>query len=250
MTKLTNRFYTHCCVLVISTLFVLLFGGCSGDNPTEVPTKRESHFEVTDVIDAPGRATEDIVYTAGSLWVSDSDGVGTIYRISAGDGAIQAQNQPAFGQPGSIAAANGVIYVVEKYGGSIYKVEATDRMSVLDSYDTGLTEIRGLFYSGGTFYVYDYAENAIFELDDDFNIINSYPINTGPRHLRGFRVIGDVLWSADSKRGWINTHNASYAVEAEYVTICNYPRGIAWDGQYLYLGDPAGKMIYQMDISQ
>ncbi len=246
MNKSKYRFYGF---LYIGALVVLLISGCDNDSPTEVPIKRESHFEVTNVISSPGRATEDCVYAAGSLWVTDSDGDGTLFRISANNGTVQAQNQPAFGRPGSIATADGVLFVASKYGGGIYRVEATDRMNILAEYDTGLSEIRGLFRKNGTFYAYDYAENAVFELDGDFNVVNTFPIETGPRDLRGFRVINGELWSADSKRGWINTHDDSYTVIAEYVTVCNYPRGIAWDGDYMYMGDPAGRKIYQMDIS-
>jgi hypothetical protein len=250
MNESKNRFYITYYIIFVSLLAALLMGGCGSESPTEVPTKRESHFEVTDVIAAPGRDTEDIVFTAGSLWVSDSDGAGTIYRISANDGTVQAQNQPAFGRPGSLLAADGALYVADKYGGGIHKIAANDRMDVLNDYETGLSEIRGLFYTNSTFYAYDYAEGAVFELDGDFNIVGTYSIDTGPRHLRGFRMIGGTLWSADAKRGWVNIHDGSYAVTAEYVTVCNYPRGIAWDGQYMYLGDPEGRKIYQMDISQ
>lgn len=250
MNESKNRFYISYYTIFALLLAVLLMGGCSSESPTELPTKRESHFEVTDVIVTPGRGTEDIVFTAGSLWVSDSDGAGTIYRISANDGTVQAQNQPAFGRPGSLVIADGALYVADKYGGGIHKIAINDRMDVLNDYETGLTEIRGLFYKNGMFYAYDYAEGAIIELDGDFVISNVYPIDAGPRHLRGFRIIEGTLWSADSNRGWINTHDDSFAILDEYVTVCNYPRGIAWDGQYMYLGYPEGRKIYQMDISQ
>ncbi|MCP4230011.1 MAG: hypothetical protein GY771_07665 [bacterium] len=250
MVKSKNRFYVFLYISTALTLFILFFSGCSSESPTEVLEKRESYFEVTGVMDAPGKGTEDLALSGGSIWVTDSDGSGTIYRISSTDGSIKAENQPPFGKPGSIVIADGSIYVALKNGGGIYRIAANDRMDVLEEYDTGLTEIRGLFYDGSAFYAYDYAEGALFKLDSDFAPTDVFPINAGPRHLRGFRMIDGTLWSTDSKRGWVNTHDASYAIETEYVTICNHPRGIAWDGQYMYLGNPAGRKIYQMDIRQ
>ena len=201
-------------------------------------------------MDSPGRGTEDIVFHQGFLWVTDSDRGGKIYCISPSSGDILVENQPSFGLPGSIINFGDALIVAEKFGGTLYIISADEHMDIVTSYDTGLGEIRGLFRIDGVLYAYDYAERAVYEFDSNFVIVGARYINEGVRDIKGFRYVNGQLWSAEHKYGWINTHKSdNLHIENEYVTHCPHPAGITWDGASMYLGDPAGRKIYVMDIS-
>lgn len=232
---------------LLAASIIALYYGCS--TATEPETKRGSYFEVSRVYYFPGRGLEDLVYYNDSLWVTDSDRDGTIYRISVSDGDVMSKTQPDFGVPGSIMSDDDRLYVAEKYGGGIHRISANNRMDTLEDYDCGLTEIRGLYTYGGNRYAFDNAESVVFTLDENFAVTGLLPINQGPRKLYGFGEAGGKLWTADSARGWICVLNDDLEVTEEYVTGCEHPRGVAWDGQYLYIGNAAGRRIYQLNIN-
>ena len=66
---------------------------------------------------------------------------------------------------------------------------------------------------------------------------------------RGLAFDGTYLWNADASPGMIYKLNASGTVIASFSSPSTYPRGLAFDGTYLWNADSNTDIIYKLNTS-
>lgn len=239
------------CGVLLAVLLVPALFGCGGEPVAPVPDKRLSYFEVVRVFEAPGNATEDLVYLGGVLFVTDSEPPGAIYRVSADSGEVLLGIETPYAVPGAIATDGVYLYVANPDDGTVHKHSTGGSLDEVEAYDTGLAEIRALFYDDGYYYAYDRQNRAVFRFDAAFDPVGSFPLDVGEKNIRGMDYAEGHLWSAEANGGWLLVHdeNFNFSVIGEFATPGPSPVGIAYDGRYLVVADTAQKRIYKLDIS-
>ena len=231
------------------TAAAVLFVAC-GDGAVEAPQdKRESYFEVTGFFDAPGNAVEDMVFADGRLWVTDSDGTGTVYQLIPDTGAVRLTWGVTYPAPGPITTDGSFIYVASVADGTVHKHSNADGFLEMASFDTGLAEIRALFRRDGYFYAYDRQNRTLSRFDDDFVLDATYPLVADGKNVKGMDYAEGHLWGAEADGGWILVFDEAYRVTDEFATPGPNPTGVAYDGSRLLVADTRQNRIYKLNVS-
>jgi len=225
------------------------FVACGDGTVEPPPDKRESYFEVTGFFDAPGEATEDMVLADGKLWVTDSDGAGTVYQLLPGTGAVRLAWGVNYPAPGPITADGNFIYVASLADGTVHKHSKTDGFYELETFDTGLAEIRALFRHDGHFYAYDRQNRTLSRFDGDFALDGTYPLVADGKNVKGMDYAEGHLWGAEANGGWLLVFDDTYRIKDEFATPGPNPAGIAYDGSRLLVADTRQNRIYKLNIS-
>jgi sugar lactone lactonase YvrE len=244
-----NRFISVPLLIAAVAAAAIIFIGC-GDGAIEPPgEKRESYFEVVAYFDAPGDASEDMVYARDLLWVTDSDGAGTVYQLQPDNGSVRLALGVGYPAPGPITSDGNFIYVASLSDGTIHKHSMSDSFYELGEFDTGLAEIKGLFRHGGYFYAYDKQNRTLNRFDDDFDLDETYPLVVNDKNIKGMDFANGRLWAAEAKGGWLLALDETYRIEDEFATPGPNPAGIAYDGRYLFIADTKQNRIYKLDVA-
>jgi len=225
-----------------------LFWACAEGGP--LVEKRTSDFPIIDRYRAPGKGPVDLAYGAGSLWLANADGAGSIYRLNPTTGDVLSSVGTDYGPPAALCSDGAYLYVTAADTGVVHKHTLGARLDEVASFPTALANVRAMFYDAGKFYVFDQDTEAFYEFDGDFTPGPSHAVSPTPQWLRGAAHFKGRTWAADNRDGWINLYGANnWNVATKYCTPGWHPAGLAWDGAYLYLGDSAARLIYKLDVS-
>jgi hypothetical protein len=244
-----NRFSPIRILTAVLTAAAFIFAGCGGGTTETPQEKRESDFEVVDYFDAPGKATEDMVFSGDRLWVTDSDGTGTVYQIRSDTGDIRLTWGVDYLVPGPITTDGDFIYIASLYDGIIHKHSMLDGFFEFEEFDTGLAEIRGLFWHNGYFFAYDRQNRTLNRFNEDFVLEETYPLVANGKNIKGMDYADGHLWGAEANGGWLLVFNETYRITDEFATPGPNPAGIAYDGDYLLVSDTRRNRIYKLDVS-
>jgi DNA-binding beta-propeller fold protein YncE len=227
----------------------LLCSCSSGPGEAEVQ-KRTSYFEVVGVFEAPGKGLADMAYAKGNIWLADEEGAGLVYRIDPANGRVLSSAATAYGPPTALCTDGTYLYAADGADGGVHRYAPTPRLDELASFSTGLADIRGMYFYGGTFYVYDGATGGVYEFDVSWTPGRSWRAGAEDETIRGFERAAGRVWSADWRNGWLNRHRkTNFDVDRKFCTPGWHPAGLAWDGAYLFLGDSGARKVYKLDIS-
>jgi DNA-binding beta-propeller fold protein YncE len=236
--------------LAAAALATTLTLGCSSGATAPEEAKRESYFEVVGYYAAPGKGTADMTYAGGYIWLADEDADGMIYKIEPASGSVVSAAGTSYGPPSAICNDGVYIYAAAADTGVVCRHRLSPRLEELAYFPTGLSQVRGMFYDAGTFYVFDQATSAVYEFDDDWARLRWTRVGAGEEWLRGMERAGNRTWSADWRGGWLNRHRrAGFDIDRKFCTPGWHPAGLAWDGNYLYLGDTGARRVYKLDIA-
>jgi len=241
---------TSKCVIGAAALAAALLCGCSSSPSEPEVHKRASYFEVVAVFAAPGKGLADMTYAAGSLWIADEEAPGLVYRVDPASGKVLSSAAPASGPPSAICTDGTYLYAASGPDGEVHRYAVTPRMEELATFSTGLADIRGMYFYAGDFYVYDAATRAVYEFGIGWTAGESWRAGAGDETIRGFERAAGRVWSADWRDGWLNRHRkTNFDVDRKFCTPGWHPAGLAWDGNYLFLGDTGSRRVYKLDIS-
>lgn len=237
-------------IYLVTALAALLWASCAEGPAAPAVEKRTSYFPVKDSWEAPGRGLVDLTFAKGVIWLADDDGPGLIYKIDPATGSVLSSVGTVYGPPAALCTDGTYLYVAAADTGDVWKHQLGPRLEELASFPTGLTDIRGLFYDAGKFYVWDQATRTVFEYNDKWERLGSWRVGPGEEYIRGMTRIEGRVWSADYAYGWLNRHRlVNFDIDRKFCTPGYHPAGLAWDGTYLYLGDAAARRVYKIDIS-
>lgn len=233
-----------------AALAAALISGCSSSPSEPEVHKRASYFEVVGVFATPSKGIADMTYAKGNLWIADEEAPGLIYRVDPASGKVLSSAATASGPPSAICTDGTYLYAADGPGGEVRRYTVTPRLEELASFPTGLADIRGMFFHAGDFYVYDAATRAVYEFNTLWMAGESWRAGEGEETIRGMERAAGRAWSADWKNGWLNRHyETNFDVERKFCTPGWHPAGLAWDGNYLFLGDTGSRRVYKLDIS-
>jgi hypothetical protein len=224
--------------------------GC-GSNPTAPePQKRTSYFEVVRRFEAPGKGLGDIAYGKGHLWVADEDGAGAIYKLEPESGSVLSSVTPSYGAPTALCTDGSYLYAAHGASGDVYRHGMEPRLPELAHFTTGLADIRGIYFYAGNFYLFDQATRGVYEFGADWSAGRSWRAGGRDETIRGMTRADGRVWSADWRNGWLNRHaEAGFDVDRKFCTPGWHPAGLAWDGNYLFLGDTGSRRIYKLELN-
>jgi hypothetical protein len=220
----------------------------SSPSAPELP-KRTSYFEVVQFFKTPGKGLADMTYTERHIWLADEEGAGTIYKIDPVNGSVLSSVTPSYGPPTALCTDGTYLYAAHGATGNVYRHGLEPRLVELAHFPTGLADIRGMYFYAGTFYAFDQATRGIYEFNAEWALGRSWHMGPGEENIRGLERADGRVWSADWRNGWLNRHReAGYDVDRKFCTPGWHPAGLAWDGNYLFLGDTGSRSIYKLDL--
>lgn len=235
-------------VFAALTATALLTSCTSSPGEPEIP-KRISYFEVVQFFKTPGKGLADMTYAKQHIWLADEEGAGTIYQIDPNNGSILSSATPSYGAPTAVCTDGTYLYAAHGATGNVYRHGLAPRLVELAHFPTGLADIRGMYFYAGAFYVFDQATRGVYEFNMEWARERLWRIGPGEETIRGFARADGRVWSADWRRGWLNRHRkVNCDVDRKFCTPGWHPAGLAWDGNYLFLGDTGSRRIYKLDL--
>jgi hypothetical protein len=245
MKKVVGSFVLACAAVLASAPLA----GC-GRGPSEpVIPKRVSYFDVVQSYETPGKGLADMTYAKQHIWLADEEGTGLIYKIDPGNGSILSSVTPGYGPPSALCSDGTYLYVAHGATGDVYRHVLEPRLKELARYPTGLADIRAMYFRAGEFYVFDQATRGVYEFDEDWRAGRSWRAGDGDETIRGMTRANGRVWSADWRNGWLNRHrDEGFDVDRKFCTPGWHPAGLAWDGDYLFVGDTGARRIYKLEL--
>ncbi len=246
MNKSPAEFRLARAALLLATAALM---SCSaGPSAPEIP-KRTSYFEVVRFFKTPARGSVDMTYAKQYIWLVDEEGAGMIYKIDPDTGSVLSSVTPSYGPPSAVCADGTYLYVAHGATGDVYRHLLEPRLEEVARFPTGLSDIRGMYFYAGTFYVFDQATRGVYEFDAGWTPGPWWRVGPGEEIIRGLARADGRVWSADWRNGWLNRHGElNFDVDGKFCTPGCHPAGLAWDGDYLFLGDTGSRRIYKLDL--
>lgn len=213
------------------------------------PQKRISYFEVVRSFETPGKGLGDITYAKGRIWVADEERGGRIYKLEPESGSVLSSVTPSYGVPTALCTDGSYLYAAHGTTGDVYRHGLEPRLPELAHFSTGLADIRGLYFYAGNFYLFDQATRGVYEFDAGWKAGRSWRAGGRDEIIRGMTRAEGRVWSADWRNGWLNRHaEGNFEVDRKFCTPGWHPAGLAWDGDYLFLGDTGSRRIYKLEL--
>lgn len=215
-------------------------------------------LNIVHTIPSPPGIALDLAFDGDALWLGIGNQDSFIYKLSTIDGSIlKTIPKNPFISPAGLTFAEGYLYITDTEAELIHKIDTTDG-TFLESYASPAGYFgypSGLAWDSTSFWLIDAAVGDLYQLDTDFQVIQTITGQIGT-FGSGLTFVNGNLWFTENitdKLYEMDTTNFEILREFD-ITQDMFPNGLAFDGQYLWLavaGDNNTTVdsIYQIDIS-
>ncbi len=251
-------------IIVIASIFsASLFGQHHFDiyNNTAAPAKEIYSFEKTaavaqttpsiiNVVTSPTGGTSSLAFDGTGLWVGSFPN--QIFKISVTNGTILKTINTNIQRPYGLACVHGFLWVVDNLAKTINKLDTVNG-NVLFSFNSFNPNgyDAGLAWDGSKLWHVDTNMDSIYVFDTLGIRIKTHKINL-PTPV-GLTFQNNRLWVGDNSMHKIfKMDTASYNFLDTVISPRQYPNGLAFDGQHLWVAENENSMgidsVYELGI--
>ena len=183
-----------------------------------------------------------ITTAAGSLWLADP-GDQAVLRADLRSGAV-VDRIPIAGQPGSLAAGGGAIWVASTLNGTIERIDpATETVS--QTIRLGQEFTSAVAYGHGSLWVADTTDQAVIELDPASGTAKrTISLDVRPTSL----VVGDrALWVAGHDAGSVSEVDLASGQTVATIHVGDGPAALALGAGGLWVANSLDSTVSRID---
>ena len=209
----------------------------------------------------PSGEVGDLAYDGSFLWLGSLTGNGKIYKISPITGlTVDTITTPLLRMDGLTYGANH-LWAAESIGTDgriIYKINPSTKLIVDSIIHTGGDYTHGMQYLNGNLYVnmfYLVGTDTTYVIDTSGTVLNKF--SNGFNFSHGITYNGCQWLISTNEPGLLNTEYIYYMNLPTWTGInpfptpnnIQYPNGIVWADNYLWVSDNATDSLYQLEFS-
>lgn len=224
--------------LFFLTLIFLLYG-CSErvfDNPFD-PFVSKGEFFIVNYINLPSPDIGDITWDGSTLLCIGRSG--TIYSINKVNGAVIRTIQSPLPSPSGLVYDGTGLWISSPAQSEILKINIVSG-EIIKRTGVQRLQLSSLAWDGENLLGYDQITKRIYKINEETGeIISSIKIpgfDTG-----GIAFVNGNIWISDPLSVLIYKLNSEGKVLSTYSSPGQSPRGLTYDGAYLWNSDASGK---------
>ncbi|MFK8038126.1 MAG: T9SS type A sorting domain-containing protein, partial [Crocinitomicaceae bacterium] len=226
---------------------------------TSIYSYSQLNYNIVNGFWAPTGSAGDLTFDGENLWVSSLTENGNIYKISPLDGTVLKVINVNLTGIGGLTFGNGNLWAAESnsaYGKIILEVDTISGQTITTIHHDLGDFIHGMEFHNNNLYInmfYSGVTDTTVIMDQNGVVLNKYPLPY--THSHGIAYDGCSFWITTNNAGGTSAsiHEIDETtfgeLNLEGIPGGNYPNGLAWDGNYLWIANTYSDSIFQIDLS-